>query len=58
MSFKLVQIITNGALTLSGAFPIVIGTDKSVNLNLSTSLDLTALTKLQKNKNSIKINHE
>jgi|GEM_PF-6299005 len=47
MPFKLVQIITNGALTLAGAFPIVIGSDKSVNLNLPTSLDLTALTRLE-----------
>jgi hypothetical protein len=56
MTLKLIQIIANGALTLSG----VLHADKFVNLNLSIPItigtDLTALIK--ENKNLIKIIHE
>lgn len=45
MAFSLANIEIRICLTLSGAFPIAIGTDKSAVRNLSTSKDLTALTK-------------
>jgi hypothetical protein len=57
MLFNMVNLTANIFLTLSGASHA----DKSVNLNLSIPItigtDLTALTKLQEIKNSIK-NHE
>jgi hypothetical protein len=58
MPFKLVQIITNGALTLSGASHAVKSAEHNLSIPITIGMDLTALTKLQENKNSIKINHE